>query len=73
MECIYCALQGPRLLWLRLRVQLRRNFMNSHHLQSVIMELGIIKSVEEIKLHLHPDSASGKAMVGKLGMSKKSK
>eukprot|EP00971_Amphidinium_carterae_P008830 174222-Amphidinium_carterae.1 len=43
------------------------------HLQSVIMELDISKSVEGIKLHLHTVSASGKAMVSKLGMSKKSK
>eukprot|EP00971_Amphidinium_carterae_P223684 4438370-Amphidinium_carterae.1 len=42
------------------------------HLQSVIM-LGMTKSVEGIKLHLHTDSASGKAMVSKLGMSKKPK
>eukprot|EP00971_Amphidinium_carterae_P021485 423625-Amphidinium_carterae.5 len=41
--------------------------------QSVIIELGIITSVEGIKLHLHTDSASGKAMVSKPGMSKKSK
>eukprot|EP00971_Amphidinium_carterae_P197612 3922073-Amphidinium_carterae.1 len=35
--------------------------------------MGIAKSVEGIKLHVHTDSASGKAMVSKLGMPKKSK
>eukprot|EP00971_Amphidinium_carterae_P097741 1934236-Amphidinium_carterae.1 len=34
------------------------------------MELGIIKSREGLKLHLHTNSASSKAMVSKLGMSK---
>eukprot|EP00971_Amphidinium_carterae_P044762 880512-Amphidinium_carterae.1 len=35
--------------------------------------MGIAKSTDGIKLHVHTDSASGKAMVSKLGMSKKSK
>eukprot|EP00971_Amphidinium_carterae_P223393 4432450-Amphidinium_carterae.1 len=43
------------------------------HLQSVIIEMGIARSIEGIKLDVHTDSASGKAMVSKLGMSKKSK
>eukprot|EP00971_Amphidinium_carterae_P066227 1311592-Amphidinium_carterae.1 len=43
------------------------------HLQSVIIEMGIAKSTKGIKLHVHTDSASGKAMVSQLGMSKKSK
>eukprot|EP00971_Amphidinium_carterae_P131285 2600380-Amphidinium_carterae.2 len=43
------------------------------HLQSVIIEMEIVKSAEGIKLHVHTDSASSKAMVGKLGMSRKSK
>eukprot|EP00971_Amphidinium_carterae_P105257 2084258-Amphidinium_carterae.1 len=34
---------------------------------SVIIEMGIAKSTEGIKLHVHTDSASGKAMVSKLG------
>eukprot|EP00971_Amphidinium_carterae_P045653 898400-Amphidinium_carterae.5 len=39
---------------------------NLIHLQFVITEMGIVKSVEGVKLHLHTDSASGKAMVSKL-------
>eukprot|EP00971_Amphidinium_carterae_P095090 1881406-Amphidinium_carterae.5 len=64
-----------------LRVQLRqKSFLESTsaandliHLQSVIIEMGIVKSAEGIKLHLHTDSASSKAMVSMLGMSNKSK
>eukprot|EP00971_Amphidinium_carterae_P185330 3679791-Amphidinium_carterae.1 len=35
--------------------------------------MGIAKSTDGIKLHVHTDSASSKAMVSKLGTSKKSK
>eukprot|EP00971_Amphidinium_carterae_P215227 4271614-Amphidinium_carterae.1 len=45
---------------------------NRIHLQSVIIGMGIDKSAEGIKLHLHTDSASSNAMVSKLGMLKKS-
>eukprot|EP00971_Amphidinium_carterae_P208610 4138854-Amphidinium_carterae.1 len=42
------------------------------HLQFVTVEMGTVKSAEGIKLHLHTDTAPRKAMVSKLGMSKKS-
>eukprot|EP00971_Amphidinium_carterae_P051605 1015711-Amphidinium_carterae.6 len=42
------------------------------HVQSVVMELGLASSPSNMKLHVHTDSASGKAMIQKLGISKTS-
>eukprot|EP00971_Amphidinium_carterae_P103235 2043458-Amphidinium_carterae.4 len=65
-----CTTRGLRQLLLK--VQLRQNSMQSPvqitHLQSVIIEMGMVKSAEGIKLHLRTDSASGKDIVSKLGL-----
>eukprot|EP00971_Amphidinium_carterae_P034222 673849-Amphidinium_carterae.1 len=43
------------------------------HVQSVVMELGLASSSSNVKLHVHIDSASGKTLIQKLGISKKIK
>eukprot|EP00971_Amphidinium_carterae_P054913 1082268-Amphidinium_carterae.1 len=43
------------------------------HVQLVVIELGLATSPSKVNLHAHTDSANGKAMTQKLGISKKSK